>query len=182
MAVWIPTTRAVSSALGKHFYQFYKGREDLFRIVIPFLRSGLGGGEACVWIVSQQVGVLEVVEAIRREFDLTPFIENSQLLILPAERWYLEGGRFSARKARKNLRNLVRDKQQLGFKAFRGIADLGWLEEQDWERFQNYEKEIHDVIQGMPAIGLCAYPIQHCTLTQTKEVLECHDSVFLSKP
>ena len=182
MAVWTPTERGVSSALGKHFYQFYKGREDLFRIVIPFLRSGLDGGDACVWIVSRQVGVLEVVEAIHREFDLTPFIENSQLLIFPAERWYVEGGYFSPRKARKNLRNMMAEKQKLGFKAFRGIADLGWLEERDWERFQNYEKEIHELIQGMKAIGLCAYPIQHCTLTQTKEVLEHHDSVFLSKP
>ena len=182
MAVWTPTERGVSSALGKHFYQFYKGREDLFRIVIPFLRSGLDGGDACVWIVSRQVGVLEVVEAIRRVKSAgmrIVMITGDHLL---TAQFIAKGGYFSPRKARKNLRNMMAEKQKLGFKAFRGIADLGWLEERDWERFQNYEKEIHELIQGMKAIGLCAYPIQHCTLTQTKEVLEHHDSVFLSKP
>lgn len=170
-----------SPALGKHFYQFYKGREDFFRFAVPFLLAGLNAGEACFWVVSDSIGVLEAVQAFRGRGDVSRFVERSQLLIIPAERWYLDRGRFSERTVLGRARKFMEEKTKRGFRRFRGAADLGWLAEKDWEKFQAYEEKVHEWIRTVEVTTLCAYPIHRCSLTQTNDILVHHDSVFLSK-
>ena len=176
-----PRDTRVAVSVGRHYYQFYRGREDFFRAVIPFLRVGLASKEACLWIVSRSIGILQAVETFQREYDLTRFIETGQLLILPAERWYLDRGRFSARKALGRMEKFVAEKRRSGFTAFRGAGDLGWLEAEDWFEFQAYEEKIHEWIQNLQIVAICAYPIQSCSLTQTQDVMSRHHSVFLTK-
>lgn len=162
---------------GKHYYQFYKGREDFFRIVVPFLLRGLEENEACLWIVSRSVGVLEAVEAFRKTYDPTPHLETKQLVILPAERWYFEGGRFSARKVLAKLKKFAEDKERQGFKGFRGVGDLGWLDfkSEDWTQLQSYEEKAHSWIRELCMTVVCAYPLRYCSMAQTKEILDRHD-------
>ena len=165
----------------KHFYQFYKGPEDLFRIAISFLRLGLENGEACLWVVSRSIGAVEAIEAFQREYNLMRFIENGQLLILPAERWYLDRGRFSELKVLEKLKKFVQEKERRGFSVYRAVGDLDWLADGDWFKFQRFEAKAHTWIQTLRFTAICAYPIQKCSLTKTKDVLDHHDSVFLSK-
>lgn len=177
------STPRVTEARGKHYYQFYKGRDDLFRIVTPFLLRGLENHEACLWIVSRSIGVLEAVEVFQKTCNPTPYLETGQLMILPAERWYLEGGRFSARKVLGKLEKFVEDKERFGFSAFRGIGDLGWLdfESEDWHPLQSYEEKSHEWIRKLSMTAVCAYPLHHCSISQTKEILDHHDGhVFAS--
>lgn len=169
------------TSLGRHYYQFYRGREDLFHVVIPFLRLGLANQEACLWVVSRPVGILQAVEAFQREYDLTHFIETGQFLILPADRWYLERGQFSTRKVFKRMEKFVEAKKRSGFTAFRGVGDLGWLEAQDWLEFQSFEEKIHEWLQNLKMVAICAYPIQSRSLTQTQDVVSHHHGVFLTK-
>ena len=170
-----------STSLGKHFYQFYRGREDLFRVAIPFLKLGLESQEACLWVVSNSVGIAEAIAVFQRRFDLSPFLERKQLLIIPAERWYLDRGRFSERAALKRMKKFLEERRLKGFSAFRGVSDVGWLEARDWPKFQAFERKIHDWMQVLKMTAICAYPIQHCSLTQSQDVLNHHHSVFQTK-
>ncbi len=171
----------VAASVGRHFYQFYRGREDLFRVVIPFLRLGLVNKDACLWVVSRSVGILPAVETLQRGFDLSRFVETGQLLILPAERWYLDRGRFSGRKVLGKMERFIEEKKRSGFTAFRGVGDLGWLEAEDWLEFQAYEEKVHEWFQTVRIVAVCAYPIQNCSLPQTQDVVNHHHSVFLTK-
>ncbi len=165
----------------KHFYQFYRGREDLFRVAIPFLRLGLQNNEACLWVISESVGLLRAVDTFLREMDFVPYLEKGQLSLLPAERWYLDRGRFSERQVMNRFQNFIQEKKRRGFLSFRGVGDVGWLEDKDWFKFQSYEEKIHAQVENLPGTLICAYPIQNCSLTQTKDILDHHDSVFLTK-
>ena len=168
-------------ARGRHYYQFYKGRNDLFRCAIPFLSLGLEKGEACLWVVSRSVGIPEAIHALQRACELAPFLDRGQLAVFPAEKWYLDRGRFSERKVFQKIQKFLEDKRRLGFKAFRGVADLDWLGTEDWSQFQSFEEKAHPLIQDLRITAICCYPIQHCTVTQTSDILLRHDSVFLSK-
>ena len=117
--------RRAAASVRRHFYQFYRGREDLFHVVVPFLGLGLANKEACLWVVSRSVGILPAVEALQREHDLLRSIETGQLLVLPAERWYLDRGRFSGRKVLEKMEKFIEQKKRLGFTTFRGVGDLG---------------------------------------------------------
>lgn len=167
--------------LGRHFYQFYKGPKDLFQIVIPFIQMGLENREACLWVVSSSVGLMEAVQALRQQFDLEPYLDSGQLLILPAEKWYLDRGKFSERRVLGKLEKFVEDKRHRGFPSYRGVGDLGWLEMGDWLNFQSYEEKIHKWLQDLQMTAVCAYPIHRCSLGQAQDILGRHDSVFLTK-
>ena len=170
-----------TEAQGKHFYQFYRDREDLFRVVIPFLTAGLENNEACLWIVSRSIGVLEAVEAFQHASGrLNPFLKSGQLSILPAERWYLDRGHFSEARVLHRAQKYIDDKKRRGFKAFRGVGDLSWLRD-EWKEFQSYEKKIHTWIQTLPLSAICAYPIEHCSMAQAKDIVDHHDHIFVSR-
>ncbi len=169
------------AAHGRHYYQFYKGRNDLFRMAIPFLSLGLEKGEACLWVVSRSVGIPEAIHALQRACDLAPFLDRGQLVILPAEKWYLERGRFSERRVLQKIQKFLEDKGRLGFRTFRAVADSGWLVAEDWSPFQSYEEKAHHLIQDLRITAVCCYPIQRCTVTQTRDVLLAHDGVFLNQ-
>lgn len=172
---------SVSTSGGRHFYQFYRGREDLFHIVVPFLRLGLENKEACLWVVSQTTGIMEAIKALQRQCEISRYIENGQFLIIPAERWYLDQQRFSVRRVFAKLNKFIDDKRRLGYSSFRGVGDVGLIEPKNWRQFQTYESKVHPLIHRMKITAICAYPIQQCSLTQTKEVLDHHDGVFLTK-
>ena len=76
----------------------------------------------------------------------------------------------------------MEDKTRLGFRALRGVGDLGWLEEEGWEESQSYEEKAHEWIRNVQMTAICAYPIQHCTIRQTKDVLDHHDRIFQGHP
>lgn len=173
--------RGVASSLGRHYYQFYKGREDLFRVVIPFLGVGLKNSEACLWVISEAVGVEEAVRELHRQYDLAPYLEKHQLLILPAERWYLERGRFSEHRVSRKFFRFIEERRRLGFVKYRIVGDAGWIDPHHWPSLRSHEMKIHEWLRTVPVTALCAYPIRRCTLTQTKDVLDHHDGVFLTK-
>ena len=150
-------------------------------MVVPFLRLGLENKEACLWVISDTIGVLEAVRALQRECDLAPFIDSGQLLILPAEKWYLNRGRFSEKRALEKWEKFIGERHQRGFRSFRGVGDTGWLEMTDWFKFQSYEEKTHEWLQDFTMTVICAYPIQRCSLTQTKDILAHHDGVFRTK-
>lgn len=167
-----------SPAPGKHFYQFYKDRDDFFSRATPFLYEGLEKREACLWVVSLALGTLEALKAFQRQYEVLPFMETSQLLILPAEGWYLERGRFSERKALERFKKFVQEKERRGFRNFRFVGDLAWLEDRHWDRMKAWEEKLDAWVQTKNFTAVCAYPIYHCSLGQTKAVLERHTGVF----
>jgi len=174
-------TLEITTGTGRHFYQFYKGREDLFRITLPFLFEGLLHGDACLWLVSRSIGVLKAIEAFQRQYDILRYIENGQLLVFPAERWYLVNGRFSERKALHRLHRFTEERKKRGFTSFRGAGDGAWFDLRDWGKIQAYERKIHDWVLAHRVLAVCAYPIEDCTVVQTRDVLEHHHSPFLTK-
>lgn len=171
----------IATSVGRHFYQFYRGREDLFRVVIPFLGLGLANKEACLWVVSHSVGILPAVEALQRRHDLTHSIETGQLLILSAERWYFDRGQFSGRKVLEKMEKFIEEKKHLGFTSFRGVGDLGWLQAEDWLEFQAYEEKVHGWFQTVGMAAICAYPVQNYSLPQTQDVINHHHAVFQTR-
>ena len=173
--------RKASLTARRHYYQFYKGQEDLFRTVIPFLWLGLQNGEACLWIVSESVGIEEAIIHFHREHDLDPYLTNRQLLILPAERWYLERGRFSTDRVLTKFQRFVAERERLGFAKCRFVGDAGWFESRDWPKLRAFETKAHQVLKRLPVAALCAYPVVRCTLVQTKDIVESHDSIFATK-
>ena len=179
--LFAPVRSKECSSPGRHLYQFYKNRDDFFNRAAPFLYEGLQKQEACLWVVSLALGTLEALKAFQRQYDVLPFLESSQLLILPAERWYLDRGRFSERKALERFQKFLQEKERRGFRGFRFVGDLAWLEDPHWERFKAWEEKLDAWVRSKNFTAVCAYPIYRCSLGRTKAILERHSGAFLKR-
>ena len=167
---------------GKHFYQFYKNADDFLNVMIPFFQAGLEKNEACVWLVSERIGLdLACATAEAMIPQCSHFVSTGQFQIRSAEEWYLTDGSFDETKAVKNAEEFMEKIQKQGFQQLRGAGDGGAFFRKDWPAVEAYEKKMSQWIKSNGVIALCAYPILECTPSQTKGILDCHEDVLVGR-
>lgn len=160
--------------VGGHYYQFYKTQQDYLQISLSFLYAGLKKGNACLWLVHE-----EGIERAEKEFlgvypDATGYLLSHQLQIKSATQWYLKRGCFDMNQALENAKNFLDSAFRRDFSCVRGIGDVGAIPDEDWMQLWEYEARLHSMIQSVPIIAVCAYPIHRCSIADTQKVIQHH--------
>lgn len=168
---------------GKHFYQFYKNPEDHIRMMSDFFQTGLEAGEACLWLVSQKMGLDRVYSTGKKLIPKFSFyLAAEQLKIVSGEDWYLTEGVFDEDKSLGNAKAFFERAYAEGYTRVRATGDLNAVPHGDWQTVYAYERKIDAVIKAAPLICICAYPILECSISDTKAVLDTHpDGVLVSR-
>lgn len=165
---------------GGHFYQFYKGAEDYYQAVISFLNAGLKRNHACLWLVSKDKGYEETIARANRQIDNFRYYEaTEQLRILPAEEWYLENDELNETRIFHQVMQYLEEMQKKGFRCLRITGDATAIPKEKWNNLHAYESKISAILEDLPVIGLCTYPILSCTLQDTRCVIENHTDVLI---
>ncbi len=165
---------------GKHLYQFYRDKTDYLSLMTAYFRAGLAQRHACLWLVAHHVGDENAYRALKAQMvDLDLYIDTGAMAIHSAEDWYLSAGRFDGDQASQNAGREYERIKAAGFSILRGSGDVAAIPLEDWAKLHAYECRIGPWINQNHVIGLCAYPIAQCTLSQTKHVLETHDDVLV---
>ncbi len=161
--------------VGGHYYQFYKTMDDYLQISFSFLYAGLKKGNACLWLVNDQLGIEKAEQQFLGVYpDATGYLLSHQLQIKSAQSWYLNRGVFDMNRALENARLFLEDCFRRDFACVRGIGDVGSIPDEDWMQLHDYEEKLHAMIDKVPLIAVCAYPIQRCSIADTKHVIESH--------
>ena len=50
---------------GQSVCHFYKNKNDLIEVLVPYIKQGLENNEVCIWIVSEPLGIGDVKEIIK---------------------------------------------------------------------------------------------------------------------
>lgn len=168
--------------VGGHYYQFYKTLDDYLQISLSFLYAGLKKGNACLWLVNDELGI----ERAEKEFlsvypDATGYLVSHQLQIKSAQSWYLKRGCFDIDQSLENAKIFLEACSRRDFVCVRGIGDVGAIPDEDWMSLHDYEEKLHGMIADVPLIAVCAYPIHRCSIADTKHVIESHHQpLFIS--
>lgn len=162
---------------GSHFCVFYETRKDLLDVLVPFFKAGLESNEFNLWVISNPT--LETVEdaiaALEEEIgDVHGHLENGRLEILNATSWYLRENCFDIETVLKELKEKVLQAEKRGFEGIRVSGDLFWLEEKYRNAFYAYEKQLHDLICGQPAMVLCSYPLSEFDGSEVLDIVQAH--------
>lgn len=164
---------------GKHLYQFFKHAEDFLRLMIPYFQAGLERKEACLWLVSEKIGLdLARNAAASLIPDFSLLADSGQFTITGARDWHGGWSYLDEKQVIENVEHHLKQVQSLGYGRLRSAIDVRVIGQRDLEMYRDYELKISPWIKSHPVIALCAYPILECTPSQTKNVLECHDDVF----
>ncbi len=160
---------------GTHFCQFYKNKEDLIEILVPYFKAGLKNNEFCMWITSNPLKAKEAKNSLWKELeDLDDYIEKGQIEILDASQWYGKSGRFNSKKILAGLVKKEEEAVERGFDGIRIAGNTFWLEKEDWRSFAEYEEMINSIINNYRMLAICSYSQDRCGANELIEVANSH--------
>ncbi len=162
---------------GSHFCQFYRTKEDMTDIVVPYFRAGLEANELCVWVTSDFLTTEDALAAMKLGVPrLEEYLARKQLEVFPYTDWYLKGGSFDLRRTLDMWLAKHDEALARGFAGLRVSGNPYWIDnKKDWDDFAAYEAEINKVIRGTKLLVLCTYSLQKCGVAEILDVVKNHE-------
>ena len=145
---------------GTHFCQFYRTKQELMDVVIPYFKAGLENSEVCVWLTLDSQETTEATEALRRVVpDIERYLDKGQMEIIPCIQDYIKEVTFDPEKIRTICADKLNQVLASGYAGLRTAGDNACLEKKDWSNYVDYEGELDKIISSYPMIALCIYPL-----------------------
>jgi PAS domain S-box-containing protein len=167
---------------GTHFCQFYKTKQDLIDILVPYFKAGLEDNEFCMWVTSEPLMVAEAEEAMRKAVNnFDKYLRRGQIEIIPYKEWYLLGGTFDDDRVLKGWVNKLEQALARGYDGLRLTGNTFWLEQKHWHAFTKYEAWVNDVIGKYRMLALCAYCLDKCDGTAVIDVVKNHQFALIKQ-
>ena len=84
---------------GTHICQFYRTKEDLLDMLIPYFKAGLENNEFCLWVISEPLEIENAKESLIGSIPaIDIYLEKGQIEIIPYTGWFTTNGVFDSRK------------------------------------------------------------------------------------
>ncbi len=159
---------------GTHFCLFYKTKQDLIDVLVPYFKAGLENNEFCMYITSEPFDddVRARMSEALPEFER--YVARGQIEIIPYDNWYLIDGVFDSRRVLSGWMEKLQAALALGFSGLRLTGNTFWLEKAGWKDFLDYEENINDTIGEHSMIALCTYSLDRCNAEDILDVVSTH--------
>jgi signal transduction histidine kinase len=160
---------------GTHFCLFYETKEDLFDALIPYCKTGLEGGELCLWVVAEPLTIAEAIDALKDAVpDLDQYLADASIEILSARDWYLQDGMFDLKRVTGGWHEKLVRASARGYAGVRVTGDTAWLAKKDWKHFCEYEESLNEAVANQRMAVLCTYPVGSCGALEILDVVRTH--------
>jgi len=167
---------------GTHFCQFYKTKQDLIDILVPYFKAGLESNEFCMWVTSEPLMVAEAEEAmIGAVSAFDKYRRRGQIEIIPYNEWYLLGGTFNDDRVLKGWVSKLEQALSKGYAGLRLTGNTFWLERNHWQAFTEYEAKVNNVIGKYRMMAACTYNLDRCDGTAVIDVVKNHQFALIKQ-
>ncbi|MEY2538505.1 MAG: hypothetical protein QOG67_2245 [Verrucomicrobiota bacterium] len=161
---------------GTHFCYFYETKQDLLETQVLYFKAGLESEEFCLWVVSQALSVEEAKQALGQAVpDLESHLAEGALEIHSYDEWYLRDGRWDPQQILQSWREQLNRTLAKGYAGLRASGDGGWIRNDDWLVFREYEEKVNALIADQRSIILCTYPLATSPGDQIFDAAHIHE-------
>ena len=82
-----------------HFGLFYKSKQDLVDILVPYFVAGLKNNEFCMWVTAEPLNVEDAKSRMAEALpDFDVYLDKGQIEIIPYTEWYTINGVFDGER------------------------------------------------------------------------------------
>jgi signal transduction histidine kinase len=160
---------------GTHLCQFYKTRDDLLDLLVPYFKAGLESNELCIWVASDPLRVEDAENALREAvFDYDTLKSRGRIEIAPHAEWYMRDGCFDFQAVLEGWAGRLEGALEQGLEGLRAAGNTAGLEEASWASFAEYEEVLEEMIGGYRMLAVCTYSLDRCSASDVIEVLKSH--------
>ena len=164
---------------GTHICQFYKTREDLLDVLVPYFKVGLENNEACLWVTSTPIDVESARTSLEAEVgSLDEYFERKQLGIIDYKEWYLSSGVLDPQRVLRRWDDKMKHVRDAGFAGLRAAGNICGAEGVQWEELLRYETEVNMAIDELRLIGICSYASDKLDMPEMIGVVNRHPYVL----
>lgn len=165
-----------SKCEASHFCHFYESESELLATVASYLKEGLDSGQFCIWVLPEP---LTPSEALQAASEVIPDIQQHQaagdIKIMSHKECYLREDRFDPDAMIYYWTSEVDQALANGYPSVRIAGDVGWLPDDLWESFVEYETSIGIALADLPLTALCTYPLGTCNGNDLVDVIATHE-------
>ena len=162
-----------------HVSLFYESTADLLDVIVPFFKTGIEGGELCVWIPPDPKGQKDGERALRRAvrgFDR--HLARRDIRFVSAEEFYQPQVNLDIEVLVNLWFELAEQARKEGYAGLRAIEDETWLQTYDWRAVCDFEETFHDRVRARRILIVCAYPIAQRRASELLDSARAHHLVL----
>ncbi|HHW00454.1 MAG TPA: PAS domain S-box protein [Clostridiaceae bacterium] len=164
---------------GTHIGQLYTSKEEIFDIMLPFIKQGLNDNELCVVVYSDNTSYNEIKERLSGIVeDVDSYLESGQLHVIYYKSWYLEDDHFNEMRVSIRWNRYIKFALDNGYAGLRTVADASWLDRCHFINFSNYEYHANNIMHELPSIAICTYDANKLNTFEISEVIKNHSYVI----
>jgi hypothetical protein len=163
---------------GIHLCHFYTSREDLLASLNPYCKAGLRNNEACIWVTCAPLPVRELAAEISQDSELQAALERGQLRLVDALEWYGPPDAFNPEAAVQKWIFEEELARAQGYTALRITGNTGFVSPEAWPALMDYERLIHQRLQGRRIVTCCSYSRHQCDPVGVLEVVQRHHAAL----
>ena len=167
---------------GTHFCQFYKTKQDLIDILVPYFKAGLENNEFCMWITSEPLMAAEAEDTMRqvvKNFD--KYRSKGQIEVIPYNEWYLLEDTFNDDRVLTGWVSKLEHALARGYDGLRLTGNTFWLERNHWRAFTECEAKVNNVIGRYPMLAVCTYSLDKCDGAAVIDVVRNHQFALIKQ-
>jgi len=167
---------------GTHLCLFYKTKEDLIDILLPYFKTGLENNEFCMWVVSEPLNVKETEEALRTSVpDFAQYLKKGQVRLISDSEWYLKDGVFDVQRILDAWVNELNQALASGFAGMRVTGNGSRFEKRVWGKLADYEKKVSEAIGKYRMVAICSYCIDKFGASELVDVVSSHGYALIRR-
>ena len=165
---------------GTHICQFFKSKEDLSDILVPFFKAGLADNEYCIWVTSDTLGVSQSREELDKKVTgVDYYIARGQLRIVDHNAWYAEEGKLDINMVMRRWFEAEKLALGKGFAGLRAAGAMSQWPKRDWANIVDYETTVDMAISKHRMLALCSYPLDNLETAELIDVVTNHGIVLV---
>jgi DNA-binding CsgD family transcriptional regulator len=160
---------------GAHICLFYETPEDLIDANVGYFRAGLADNEYCLWALSDEIGRVQAIAALRETIaDFDDHLAGGAIELVPGGDWYHGADAFDLKRNMGSLDAKLNEALSRGFVGIRASGYAFWMKSQHWRAFRQYEEALDNWLAGKPMIGLCTYKLGASWAANLLDVARVH--------
>jgi signal transduction histidine kinase/CheY-like chemotaxis protein len=165
---------------GSHFCHFYRDREDLYGVLLPYFQAGLQNREACVWFTA---GAAESGEARRALREAAPVFQAAlqcgQLEICDIDADPdVPPGDLESNAVLASWMERFRSALRRGHSGLRVTGCTAWARRTGWQAFMEHERKIKAAFGRSRMLCLCSYCLTELPAERVFDLSGSHDFVL----
>ncbi|HEY1286753.1 MAG TPA: MEDS domain-containing protein [Burkholderiales bacterium] len=160
---------------GVHMCHFYRGRDELAAVLVPYFAAGLRNHERCIWIAAEPLPAAAAKLSLERAgIDVDAALADGSLVLRDFSDWY--GESTSLRGIAVVDLWLAEEARALadGYAGLRISGNVTFLTPETWPVFMEYEDMLTRTFSGRRIVTLCTYPSDGCGAANVLDVVHRH--------